>query len=265
MNPKVAVAQMNCRLGDVQANLRRINKLAQIVSKREADIVCFPELATTGYSLNEKWPDFAEPIPGATTDKLSQIANEFGLYLIAGMPERDSQSARIFDSAVLIDPAGVVLGVYRKVHLWNLERTYFTPGGEFPVFRTRIGTFGIGICYDLEFPEPARIMALNGAELIFFCSAQMKPFERQVSVYVQSRATENGVFVCFSNRIGHEGQTVFFGRSQIVSPGCRILARARASETFVAMRINLTDISRERERLPYLEHRVPSAYGLLAK
>ncbi len=254
---------MKCKLGDKQANLRQIQSLAQRLRHREVDIVCFPELVTTGYTLHEKWVDLAEPVPGPTTETLGRIAREFGFYLIAGMPERDPQSDRIFNSAVLMTPEGDLAGVYRKVHLWNEEREYFAPGDRFQVFETKIGRIGVGICYDLEFPESARIMAMGGAQIVFFPAADMKPFERHIDVYVQSRAAENGVFVVFSNRIGHEEGSVFFGRSQVVSPACRVLARTNQSQPFAVARIERSEILKERGRLPYLQQRVPAAYSAL--
>jgi predicted amidohydrolase len=262
---KIATAQIRCKLGDVKANLSKMEKMANAVRKREVDIVCFPELVTCGYSLFEKWIDVAETIPGPTTTKLGRIANELGLYLIAGMSERDQASNRIYNSAVLIGPHGDLVGVYRKVHLWDMERKYFTPGDQFPVFNTRIGTIGMAICYDLEFPESSRIMAIKGAQILFFPSAEMRPFEKQVDIYLQSRASENGVFVVFSNRVGREGKTVFFGRSQIVSPACRVLARVAQTQQVAVASIRLTDISRERKRLPYIKQRVPKVYAALTE
>jgi len=237
--------------------------LAQKAGRKGVDVLCFPELVTTGYSLGQKWIDVAELIPGPTTEKLGRIASDLGSYLIAGMSERDSQSGRVFDSAVLIDRGGEVAGVYRKVHLWDEERRFFTPGNEFKVFSTDVGAVGIGICYDLEFPETSRILALGGAEMIFFPAAEMRPFENHVDNFLRSRAAENGVFVCMSNMIGREAQTVFFGHSQIVSPDCRVMARARGSPGLATARLDLRSIARERRRLPYLQQRMPAAYGAL--
>ena len=115
MKTTVAVTQMNCRLGDVQANLGRMNDLARRISRKEVDVVCYPELVTTGYSLGQKWVELAETVPGPTTDKLGQTAREFGFHLIAGISERDSESDRIFNSAVLINSEGKVAGVHRKI------------------------------------------------------------------------------------------------------------------------------------------------------
>ncbi len=263
MNPKIAVAQLDCKLGDVHANLLRMTKLASSINRKETDLVCFPELVTTGYSLGERWARLAEPIPGPTTEHLSRIASEFGFYLIAGIAERDLNADRIYNSAVLIDDEGEIIGVYRKVHLWGEERRHFTPGSSFSVFRTKIGRVGIGICYDLEFPESARTLAMNGAEIVFFPSAEMTPFEKHVDAFVPSRAAENGIFVAFSNRVGREGQTVFFGHSQIASPSCRLLARSSSREGFCEARLEMANIAKERKRVPYLQQRVPTAYANL--
>ena len=263
MNATVAVTQLKCKLSDVEVNLRRMRDLAQKAGRKRVDVLCFPELVTTGYSLGQKWIDLAEPIPGPTTEKLGQIASDLGSYLIAGMSERDPQSDRVFDSAVLIDRGGEVAGVYRKVHLWDEERRYFTPGNEFKVFSTDVGAIGIGICYDLEFPETSRILALGGAEMIFFPAAEMRPFENHVDNFLRSRAAENGVFVCMSNMIGREGKTVFFGHSQIVSPDCRVMTRAKGSPSLTTARLDLESITRERKRLPYLQQRMPAGYGAL--
>jgi predicted amidohydrolase len=266
MNPNVAVAQMNCKLGDVKRNLQKIRALAQRAARKEADVVCFPELATTGYLLGRAWRKHAETIPGPSSETLGGIASEYGLYLISGIDELDERSNRIHDSSILVTPKGDVAGVYRKVHLWAEERKHFTPGNSFPVFSTRFGKIGLGICYDLEFPEPARIMAIEGASIIFYSSAQMKPMQRMIDTYVRSRAGENALFVCHSNRVGREGPLVYFGQSQIIHPTCRPLAKTGEAEGIVVARLEMQDIPRLRNRkLPYLRQRVPSVYSTLTK
>ena len=266
LEPKVAVAQMDCRLGDVESNLVTLGKLAARIGRQGADIVCFPELATTGYSLNARWRRYAETVPGPTSNRLASLANEFGFYLICGIVERDAKSKRIFDSAILLSPAGDLVGVYKKVHLWSNERKYFTPGGQFPVFETKVGRIGMGVCYDLEFPEPARALALQGAEIIFYSSAQPSYFRRHVDTYLRSRAAENCVFVAHSNRTGREGRLTFFGQSQILSPSLRTLARKENGTGFAMTNLNLRSIYRLRtKKLPYLKQRMPGTYRVLSK
>jgi len=263
LNPKVAVVQMDCKLGEMARNVATIKKFAKLASRRDADIVCYPELATTGYSLNRKWRNHAETIPGPTSNLLAKLAEEFGFYLICGMVERDSRSNRIFDSTVLINPSGDLVGVYRKVHLWDMERRFFTPGKSFPVFRTKFGNVGLGICYDLEFPEPARALAVRGADIIFFSSAQPSWMRKLVDTYVHSRASENCLFVAHSNRVGREGGLVFLGQSQIVSPYGHTLAKKNRGEGVVVARVDFSIRRRMRRRLPYLRHRIPRAYSTL--
>ena len=262
MNPIVAVAQIDCELGRPERNIKTISKLTQRASRCEVDIVCFPELATSGYSLNSRWRKFAEPIPGEITKRLGQLANNFGLYLIAGMPEYDPRSHRIHDSSVLINSNGEVEGVYRKIHLWDIERSYFTPGKRFEVFKTKFGKIGLGICYDLEFPESARALALKGAQIIFYSSAQPEPMSNHVDAYIKSRAGENCLYVCHSNRTGREGKMTFFGQSQIVSPWCEVLARKDSGTGLAIAKIDLSLIKRlSKKKLPYLRQRMPSTYA----
>ena len=261
MKAKIAAFQMNCRMGDVRANIKTIRSLSMSISKYDPDFVCFPELATTGYSLNNKWRKYAEEIPGETSEELSQIASELGAYLICGVDELDTVTGNIHDSSVLISPNGRVLGVYRKVHLWDQERKYFTRGAKFPVFETKFGKIGMGICYDIEFPEPARALASQGAQILFFPSAQMSPIEKYVDTYVLSRAAENTSFVVFSNRIGMEDQTHFFGHSQIASPECKVLAKANRSRPFALAEVDLSILPKIRQKLPYLSQLVPEAYS----
>jgi predicted amidohydrolase len=259
---RVAVAQMNCELGDVAANLGTIEQLARQASRSKPDLVCFPELATTGYTLGRRWLELAEPIPGPSSEALGEVARRHGFVLVCGIAERDANTGRVYDSAVVIDPRGKVVGVYRKVHLWAEERNFFTPGLGFPIFRTeKLGAFGVGICYDVEFPESARSMALQGANLILFPSAEMRPMENHVETYVKSRSAENCVYVAFSNRVGTEKKTVFFGRSQIVSPQCKVLAKAGPQDQLAVADLDYSLLERERATtLPYLKQLVPSAY-----
>jgi predicted amidohydrolase len=247
-------------MGNVRANIQTIRSLAMSISRDQPDFVCFPELVTTGYSLNNKWRKYAEEIPGETSEKLSQIASELGAYLVCGVDELDTATGNIHDSSVLISSNGRLLGVYRKVHLWDQERKYFTRGANFPTFDTKFGKIGMGICYDLEFPEAARALASQGAQILFFPSAQMSPIEKYVDTYVLSRAAENTSFVVFSNRIGNEGQTHFFGHSQIASPECKVLARANRSRSHAIAEVDLSILPKIRQKLPYLSQLVPEAY-----
>jgi len=245
---KVAVVQSAAKLGDKEANMRSIARVSKALARLGVDIACFPELVTTGYALYKEWPKYSEEIPGPTTDSLGKTAREHGMHLVVGMPELATRERECYDSAVLIDYSGDVAGVYRKVHLWDKERMYFAPGNRFPVFKTRLGRVGIGICYDLEFPEPARVMALAGASLIFYPSAQPSSMRRRIDVYAKSRAAENCVFVAFSNLAGRDGSLVYLGGSQITSPTCKVLARVGKGVGYAVADVDFRDLERRGSR-----------------
>lgn len=255
---KVAVVQPKIGLGRKESNLRSIARAAISLSKLEVDLACFPELVTTGYALYERWPKVAEEIPGPTTNLLAKASREAGMYLVVGMPER--KGAAIFDSAVLSNPSGDVEGVYRKVHLWDKERVYFTRGDRFSTFKIRHGKIGIGICYDIEFPEAARTMAVDGASLLLFPSAQPKNMTRRLPIYAKSRASENCAFVACANLVGNEADLTYLGRSLITSPDCEILADVRSQPGSAVAELDFNDLESFRKELPYLEQRVPSTY-----
>ncbi len=256
---KVAVAQPALKLGQKDANLRTMSKEMASLARRGVDIVCFPELASTGYALYDKWPKFSEPVPGHSTDTLGRVAKEHGVHMIFGMPEKGEGKA-IHDSAVLLGPEGDVDGVYRKVHLWDKERIYFTRGEGFKSFRTKLGRIGIGICYDIEFPEAARAMAMTGAQLLFFPSAEPSSMRQLIPVYAKSRAAENCVFLAFSNLSGAEADLTYLGASQITSPAGKVLASVRGRTGSAVADVDFKDLDKQRVLLPYLEQRVPSTY-----
>jgi predicted amidohydrolase len=144
------------------------------------------------------------------------------------------------------------------------ERRYLTRGEAFSVFKTNFAKIGIGICYDLEFPESARIMAIQGAQIIFFPSAEMKPLQAIITRYLQTRASENQVYVAFANRVGAEGITTFFGGSLIISPDSKILASCSGTESVAIAKLDLKKLTRRRTEFAYLKHRLPTAYTPLS-
>lgn len=162
---RAAVVQFSPIPGQIAANLRRI--AAETTALAGTDLIVFPELAVTG-SVNERETAerLAEPVSGPSTTHLSQIATQTGAYLVAGLIERDVPSGRLFNSAVLVGPNGLV-GTYRKVHLAAEDLAWATPGdGGLPTFDIPLGRIGMLIGYDALFPEAARILAIDGADII---------------------------------------------------------------------------------------------------
>jgi len=210
-----------------------IKKVLSVLSDTEADLIVLPEFFATGYQFISKneVAELSEPVPeGYTTQLLSELSRQKGIYIVAGLPEKDSD--RFFNSAVLIGPGGVV-GVYRKTHLFFEEKLFFSPGDTgFRVWDTEIGRIGIMICFDWFFPESMRVLALMGADIVAHPANLVLPYCPDA---MPVRCLENRVYAITANRIGEEsrqeGQSLrFIGQSLIVSPDGKVLCKAPEDE-----------------------------------
>lgn len=167
-----------------------------------------------------------------------------------------------FNSAVLIDREGNVAGVYDKQHLWALERFYFRGGNGTPVFQTDFGTIGIMICYDMGYPEVARMLALQGAQIVLGPSAWCEPDHDVWDINVPARALENTVFLCAVNRYGKEQDLYMGGHSKVCDPRGRVIAELTdEGEGVLNVDIDLADVVSNRQTSPYLRDRRPELYG----
>jgi predicted amidohydrolase len=227
MPVKVAVAQMNPKLGRNAENLARVLALFQKAVDEGSRLVVFPECAISGYGFSDLATarTFAEPIPGPTTEALALICAETEAFAVVGLLERVGEI--VYNAAVLIGPEGLV-GVYRKAHLPYLGVDRFvTPGDTgFLVWETPWGRVGMVICYDLRFPEAMRALALDGADIIALPTNWPDGSQNAPQFVTRTRALENRVFVLACNRCGEESDFWFFGHSQITDPGGNILAEA---------------------------------------
>jgi predicted amidohydrolase len=224
---RIGFFQFAPRFGQPDHNL---NAIITAVSAAEADLIVAPELALSGYlfTRREEVEAIAQEVPGPATDRLAQTAKEANCHLVLGMAERDGSS--LFNSAVLIGPGGVI-GVYRKVHLFYEEKLYFSPGDRgFPLFDLQGAKVGLLVCFDHFYPEAARTLALQGAQIICHPSNLVLPEYGQLTTRV--RSIENRVFWILANRYGTErrnGKTLSYsGCSQITAANGEILARAEA-------------------------------------
>ncbi len=225
---KVAVVQTSPEFGEVTKN---VEKAVGRIRVLKADLVVLPELFSTGYQFRSKKEalSLAEPVKkGYTVKALTSVAAECDTFIVAGLAERAGRGGKVFNSAVLIGPAGLI-GLYRKAHLFWNEKNIFSPGDSpFEVFDIGQARIGIMICYDWVFPEVARILARKGAEIICHPSNLVLPHCPDAMI---TRSLENRVFSITSNRVGSEKRIKdtplrFIGKSQIVSPGGELLFRA---------------------------------------
>ena len=269
---------------DAQGNVRRAERLVREAAHRGAQIICLKELFNAPYFCQSQQSDrfnFAEPIPGPTTEAMQAIARELAVVLVVPVFER--QTAGIYrNSAAIIDADGSLLGVYRKMHIPDdplfHEKYYFTPGEAtgFKVWKTRYATIGVLICWDQWFPEAARIASLMGAQVLFYPTAiGWHPAERdewgqaQVDAWrtiQRAHAIANGVYVASPNRIGHEDEPgtngiTFFGHSFIADPFGRYVAEAGQDEAIVMAPCDPALIETVRRNWPFLRDRRVDAYG----
>ena len=225
---KIGFMQFSPNFGDVQVNL---DKICEELNSVDADLVVIPELANSGYLFKsiDEVSELAEEIPGPTTERLQSLANDNQSHYIMGMPERAGD--QFFNSAVFVGPSGVI-GVYRKAHLFYEEKLYFSPGDTgFSIFDMGDVKVGVLICFDHLFPEAARSLALQGAQIICYPSNLVLPTYGQLTTRV--RAVENQVFTILANRSGKEDRgdkkLTYTGCSQIVGPDGNVLAEAAAT------------------------------------
>ncbi len=222
MKITVGLGQIRTVPGDVETNLAKIEKYVSNASKKDVELIVFPELSVAGYMAQDLILDLAEPIPGKVTSRLEKIAREYNMYLVAGFPEFDLEKKIIYNSAILVGPEGIV-GIYRKRHLPSYgifdESRYFKPyRSVFKPFNTRLGKIGIVICYDLFFPETTRILALMGTDILVVPSAAPDMSKDHFETFVKARAMENTIFVIYVNMVGFYRGIGFFGGSHIRGP-----------------------------------------------
>lgn len=222
---KIGYVQFKPRFGKKEENLRRAIKFLEEAAAQEADFMVLPELFSAGYVFRsrDEVEKLSEEVPdGMTTRVLIRFAEENHLHLVAGICER--RDGRFFNSAVLVSPDGEV-ATYRKAHLFYEEKIWFSAGnGPFAVYDVTKARVGIMICYDWFFPEVIRILALKGAQIICHPSNLVLPFCQKAML---GAAVQNRVFIVTANRVGVERGVKFTGKSQIVAPSMRVLARSR--------------------------------------
>jgi predicted amidohydrolase len=229
---RVAAVQMEPRILDTDRNLTRCLELTRIASREGARLIVLPECALSGYafsSLEEAVP-FCETVPGPSTDRIAETCRQLDVHVVIGMLERAGRGC--YNAAALLGPPGL-LGKYRKIHLPYVGVDRFLERGDSPpkVFETGIGRIGMGICYDVMFPEHARVLALGGADLLVLPTNWLEQREHIPEHVVPARAAENRIFVVAANRVGIERGTRFIGTSVIAhcAKGA-VLARGKADE-----------------------------------
>ena len=261
------LAQTGPKLGNKERNLKQISEQASKARRKNVDLLIFPELHLTGYTMRDEVSHLAEPIPGPSTRKVETIAREHRVHVIFGMPEESEVKGVIHNTAVFVVPKGLI-GKYRKIHLPTHsvfeERRYYRPGQDASVFKTDIGIIGLNICYDLYFPELTRLQALQGAELVVCISASPGLRRRFFEGFCLSRAMENAVYLAYVNRVGIEEGLQFWGGSRVIAPNGSVLAQCKYDvEEFQICKVDLGEVSRARAFIPTIKDLEPGLFDQL--
>jgi predicted amidohydrolase len=263
----VAVVQMQPKLNEVSENLIRMTDFVErICLEQKTDLIVFPELITTGYECGVRFTDLAERVPGHTANLLAQQAAEFNTHITFGMALKEQVESIIYNAAIMVGPDGEMIGDYRKVHPRGEERLAFRPGFRYPVFETNFGMVGLMLGWDMAFPEVARSLALDGAELLCLCADWEKPHTEEWNAFVLARAFENSVFVAAANRVGEEPSYTFFGQSMIVGPRGEIYSSIdEGKEGYALARVDLDEVRRLREEYQLFQLRQPATYRAIVR
>jgi N-carbamoylputrescine amidase len=280
---KIGLIQMHMSARP-QENLRRAAAKIRAAARRGAAIVCLPELFRSEYFCQSEGAahfDLAEPIPGPSTRALGRIARETRITLVASLFEKRANGL-YHNTAVVIGPAGRIIGTYRKMHIPDdpgyYEKFYFTPGDlGFPAVDTPRARIGTLVCWDQWYPEAARLTALRGATILFYPTAIGWHPAEKAAVGAQQRdawftvqrghAIANGVYVTAVNRVGHEAPAGgagidFWGTTFLADPFGVVLAQASTDkeETLIA-EIDPARVEEVRRGWPFLRDRRVDAYG----
>lgn len=289
---RAAAVQFAPQSMKVEENLARMATFIEKAAQEGNQLVVFPELSDTGYV---KWPTrrtevtFAETmmktahtIPGASTEALAEAARKNNVYVISGLCEKDKNvTGRLFNSCVLIDPAGTVAGLQRKISAPMAETFYFNRGDTLEVYETELGKIGMLVCYDNLYPEPARVLTLKGMEVLAMVwnAAHPNPptiapdldiptgYQAKVIEHVPIiRGMENVIFVVSSSRVGDDEFSGgrFLGNSVISSPWGEPLALAGLDEEkMISAELNLELLPLVRSSRVLLKDRRPELYQRL--
>ncbi|WP_026477877.1 carbon-nitrogen hydrolase family protein [Alkaliphilus transvaalensis] len=240
-----ACVQMAVEPNQIEKNIQKVCYwLEKSVKEYEAELVVFPESITTGFTPNMTSDEFYQllkPIPSNHTKPIQKLAKDLGVHVIYPLYERGKMQGEVLNSSILIDDQGEILGNYRKTHPFPTERKegggWTTPGKNPVMVETKLGKIGMIICYDGDFPELSRVLALKGAEIITRPSALLRSYEIW-ELTNKARAYDNHVYILAANAVGADaGGNLYFGHSMIVSPIAQTLALARGGEEIIATKL----------------------------
>lgn len=261
----------------IEKMIQKHEAIAAKAKEQNVQVLCFQELFFGPYFCAEqdrKWYKYTEPIPGPLVERMQKVAKKNNLVLIVPMYE-EAGTGIYYNTAAVIESDGTYLGKTRKMHIPHLdpgfwEKFYFRPGNtDYPVYDTSAGKIGVYICYDRHFPEGARALGLNGAEIVFNPSATVAGLSEHLwSIEQPAHAVANGYFMAAINRVGEEPWKTghFYGSSYVVDPRGQMLVKgSRDKEELVVADVDLDMIREVRNVWQFFRDRRPDTYGSLTE
>ncbi|MEF8725882.1 MAG: carbon-nitrogen hydrolase family protein [Candidatus Bipolaricaulota bacterium] len=265
---KLAILQIKVT-GDKDTNLKKVKNLYKDSKTREADFVVLPEMFNCPYEM-ERFGEFAEGIPGHTTEFLAELASSWETYLVGGsIPEK--ADGKVFNTSAIFNPRGELIAKHRKIHLFNVdypgriqvdESKFLEPGNKQTMVDTEFGKVGVAICYDFRFPELLRSMTLAGSKIIFIPAAfNTTTGPAHWKPVLRARAIDNQVFVVAASPARNRASSYeAYGHSIAIDPWGKVLVEAGEGEEALYVDIDLNEIEEVRKRLPLIEDLRPEIY-----
>jgi predicted amidohydrolase len=250
MNGTVAACQFEPAVGDPRRNVDRIADLVDDLDGA-VRLAVFPELCVTGYDLDAA-RELAAPVPGSLTDPLVDVAEEYDVQLVVGLPERDGSD--LYNDLVLVTPGGV-RERYRKRYRWGTERDVFDRGDGPVAAETAVGRAGLAICYDLNFPEVALAYASRDCDLLAVSAAWRTEFREDWELLLRARALDGPTYAVGSNHTGAQRGRDHAGTSLVAGPDGKVLSNAGADPGSVTAAVDQSALEAARDRNPVRETR----------
>lgn len=257
---KIALAQLNCEEGNKESNLLKMENAIEMAYNEGADILVMPEMFLTGFVSRDKLEHLAESRQGASFKRIQKKLAEFPLHFVYTFPEYAGKDI-IYNTTSFINRDTKNIQYYRKIHLFDDERMIVNRSNEWTEVVVEGVKFGLLTCYDIEFPEASRVLALKGVKVILTPSANMTPYEHRHRTFITSRAMENHVFVVYCNRVGENSKYKYKGESVVISPDGRVVMEIPNSVEAIRMaEINIREVEESKSIFNYLEERRPELY-----
>lgn len=271
---KIALVQMDTQ-NDKKTNMEHALGWIDEAAKENVSLVCFPEVMNLiGKNVGEGGG--REPVPGYATERLMEKAKEHGIYIHGGsVTEEIPGERRSYNTSVLINPQGEIIAQYRKLHTFDImlsdgrpfrESDRVHPGAEIVTAKTELGTFGMSICYDVRFPELYRLLAMEGAQVIFVPSSfTLETGKDHWEPLLRARAIENGCYIVAAGQTGKKPAYTAYGNSMVVNPWGVVTARLGEHPGILYAEIDLDYQRQVQGQMPSLENRRTDVYDVIRK